>query len=172
MTTQQQQQQAQPQSQADEERNEFMIIRTATNQVEYLISLRKIRADYSINHVRGATSETHYTLRGDYPDARLWYYYNRETGAFSIGYPPVNPKAAWSEELEDARTFAEWRALLMQDEAFLRLIGYMDAEARREHDLARGGGGTTPVPAPAPAEGSGDGDSGDGGDSSDGDGGC
>ena len=152
MTTEESQAQAANQ-QAQEPLNQFMIIRTATNQVEYLRTMPVSRNDHPLHYVDGGSAQTHFSLRGDYPAARLWYYFNRETGAFSIGYPPVNPMAAWSERFDDARTGEQLLTLLKESETFKTSVGYMDAAARRKHDLERGGGGTTPVPAPAGTEG-------------------
>ena len=99
----------------------------------------------------GFHPELHYIRRGNFPNIQRGWRWNRSYSRWDAGTLPalaVNPKSAWSEELEDARTFTEFKRLLMSDTAFLALLGYMPPAQRHAHDRIRGGGGRSPS-APA-----------------------
>ena len=134
---------------------------TTMNQmliVENSIGLVEARIDLDVDAPTPPLSlygfvRPHYILRGNYPDVYRGWFYNAPRRQFRKGaYDPlpVNPKAPWSEELEDARTFKAFKDLLMQDEAFLTLVGYMDAAHRFAHDSIRGSNAARP-PEPEPA---------------------
>ena len=130
---------------------------TAVNQVIFVSGEGLVLGRLDIPSTQPTPSKDLYDLpygahilRGDYPNVYAGYYYSNFGERFRPGQfydLPVNPKSAWSENLEDSTTFAEFKRLLMKDEAFLDLIGYMDAAHRHAHDSIRGVNALRP-PAP------------------------
>ena len=97
----------------------------------------------------GFGSSDYSTEVGNFPDVYRGYRRDVWLGKYVPGtLPPlpVNPKAAWSERLEDMRTFAEFKALLMECPEILAVGGYMNATLRQAHDSIRPPNALTPPP--------------------------
>ena len=115
------------------------------------------RADY------GFGGDDYRTVVGDYPNAYRGYRLGTFHSEFIPGeLPPlpINPKASWSERLDDMRTFAEFKTLLMECPEILAVGGYMNAARRQAHDSIRPPNALTPPPPPSDAEDGGDNDGG------------